>query len=137
MQLNEIIDPNSPEHKARLKAAMNQINKQGGPSSVPHIEKEARNQRNAEYEARRERVHQALQAIAQKYKGDQFDEFEKEAESTIDPQELSLVDLPWAFNAFNPEKKEENHQHWEDYGKNYDKVEKGLGPGGLRNYTGD
>jgi cytochrome c551/c552 len=139
MKLNEIHDPE--DRKVQLQRAMDQLKKQYAPRPQPSAEVVAdRRRKFEEHQARRKRVEAALEPIAQKYKGDQFEEFKKEAEATIAPEELKLIDLSWAFDFFNPEKKAAHAQSWVEYGKARERGDPsvvGIGPGGARNWTGD
>lgn len=146
MLLNEIIDPNDPIH-AQRQNAMNRIRQQYAPAKTQSREDQfGHKRRNSEYELRRKRIESALAAIAQKYSGSQFEEFKSEAEHTLSPDELGIVDLTWAFDFFNPDKKAEHEKSWQSYGEERAKSSAeggsnpaihGMGYGGARNWTGD
>lgn len=146
MRINEIFDDPMDDEKAlrqkRLQASLNQMAKQYAPRPKPSAaEVEATNQKHAEHKARRDRIEQSLAPIAQKFAGNQFEEFKREAESFIPPEELKIVDLQSVFSFYNPDKKRESEQSWVDYGKSRargdDPQIHGMGPTGKRNWTGD
>lgn len=118
MLLNEINDPN---RQAQLASALANMHAQNRPRPKPSQEQlDDRKRKNDEFNARRDRVEAALEPIAQKYSGDQFEQFRQEVESTISPEELKAVDIASAFRRFNPEAKAAFAKSWDDYGKDRD-----------------
>lgn len=144
MKMNEIFDPE--DHKASLQRTMNRFARQYAPEPEDVVaarkEKNASSQEAArKYNERRKRIEMALEPIAQKYKGDQYEQFKNEAEATLDPEELKMIDLPFTFNMLNPEKIADNTRGWKEYGEQRAKGNNpqihGMGPTGHRNWTGD
>ena len=143
MKVNEIYDPE--DRQATLKRAMDQLQRQYAQPSPEVLaarkaKQEASRKASDEHNARRKRVEAALEPIAQKYRGDQFEDFKREAEALVPPEELKTVDLNFVFSYYNPDKQEENRKSWEDYGRRRaegDPSIVGIGPGGGRNWTGD
>src|SRR5271157_2064392 len=60
--------------------------------------------------AHRENAEHALKPIAQKYSGDQVEEFKQEAEQTIPKDVLQGVDLDSMFQLLNPDKINQSNQ---------------------------
>lgn len=148
MLLNEIFGLGDPiDRKRKLDAQMARMSSDyapGGPlnRNKPSREVQADRKRKAEeYQARRQRVEQAVEVLANKYPADQRAAFEREARETIPAAELKLVDLAWAFDNYNSEMKAHNAASWEDYGsrreRGDDPMIHGLGTNGNRNWTGD
>lgn len=155
MRINEIFDDPMDDEKTRrqkqLQASLAQLQRQYAPPSPEVLaHRKAKNaeaqERGRQHEERRKRVEMALEPIASKFKGDQFEEFKREAEALIPPEELKTVDLQSVFSFYNPDKKREHEQSWIDYGKEREKSAReggsnpqihGMGPTGHRNWTGD
>ena len=143
MKLDEIFDRD--EHKSRIAAAMQQIQRQYAPSPRDPAKEAARaeSRKRAEAEwAHRDNVLMPIVAdIAKKYKGNQFDQFKAEVERNLKPEELKILgDLQTAWKIANPEQAEISRKSWEDYGRKraaHDPSVTGIGPGGARNWTGD
>lgn len=93
------------------------------------------------HNAKRQRLEAAVSEIAKKYSGDQFEAFQSEVLSVIPQSTLQgVLDLRWAFDAFNPDRQKMSADSWADYGKKraeHDPSVTGIGPSGARNWTGD
>lgn len=127
MKLNEIQDP-------KFAAALKNLQATNRPRPQPLPgDMDARRQRQDEFQARRQRVEQALEGLAQKFSGEQFELFKQAAEQQIPADELKLVSLDTMWRQYNPEAKSQNAKAWDDH-----QVEPGAGPvPGVDNWTGD
>lgn len=147
MLLNEIFPDDPSDEKAQadkqFNIGMDALKKRYAPPSpevvAAHKARQNTNQElGRQNQIRRQRVEQALEPIAQKFKADQFDDFKREAEALVPPEELMLVNLPHVFDTYNPEKKQALAQSWAEYGNSRDAGEvQNIGPTGHKNWTGD
>jgi hypothetical protein len=142
MKLNEIFDPET--RASQLKAMQDKLSQHPVMSHEDRIQQRIKNalgkQHAGEVNNRRERIELALLPLAQKYSGDHFAEFKRDAVALVPKEELQLIDLNQFFATHNPEKKAQGEASWADYGQaraNKDPSVFDMGPTGHRNSTGD
>lgn len=114
MKLNEI--EHNDERKQAVARAMKNVESMYGPRPKPDAVKVAQAQERAKafIESKKD-VESALEKIAQKMNGNQFEEFKQEALREV-PQAERYVNLVWAFDTFNPERKAQTSKAWDAYG---------------------
>ncbi len=115
MLLNEIKDPN-------LAATLGRFAKDYGPGGAmaPRPKKSPEELEIAKRKhdmdvAQRENLELALKPIAQKYSGNQLQQFKKEVEKTLSAEQLKGVDLNSMFNLLNPERIAQSEQSWRTF----------------------
>lgn len=121
MKLDEIFDRD--EHKARIAAAMQQLQKQypqqGRDPAKEAARSESRKRAEAEWAHRDNVLMPVVAEIAKKYKGDQFEQFKAEVERNFKPEELKILgDLQIAWKIANPDQAEiSSRKSWDQYGQ--------------------
>lgn len=144
MRINEIFDEPIDDEKAhrakQLRAAMDHMAKQYArptpeQEAARRAKQEASRKAYDEHNERQKRVELALAPIAQKFKGDQLEDFKREAEALVPPDELSTVDLDTVFRLYNPDMIKQSEDSWNHYGEMRAKGDPSVvGPDG---WTGD
>lgn len=109
MKLNEILDPSQRERILQNLGKMYAPRPQSSPEELKNRASKA----DAHERVRRE-AEALLEPIAKKYSGDDFEGFQREAEFVLSPAQANTINLKWAFDFFNPERRKQSAASWED-----------------------
>lgn len=110
MKLNEILDP------AQRERILKGMQKMYAPHQKEPSQEELKNRtnRNTALQAARQEAEALLEPIAKKYDEDDFEGFEAEATQVLTPQQLKSINLRWAFDFFNPARRQQSKDSWEE-----------------------